>query len=189
MIEIRTAQFPAHLDTVRAIFREYADSLNIDMGFQDFNQELAELPGKYAPPRGTVLLAWQDGEVIGCAAMRPIDQHIGEMKRLYVRPAGRRLALGKRLAVSIIDAAKEAGYRQMRLDTLPSMTAAQALYASLGFADIPAYVFNPIPGTRYLELDLATWPQASVAARTRDPRRPGTNEEIAVSRVDRQKRE
>ena len=156
MTEIGNAQFPQHLEAVRAIFREYAKSLGIDLSFQDFEAELAGLPGKYAAPRGRVLLAWNDGAVTGSVALRPLDQTVCEMKRLYVRPAGRGQQLGKRLAECIVQTAKEAGYTKMRLDTLPSMRAAQHVYASLGFTAIPAYVFNPVEGTKFLELDLSS---------------------------------
>lgn len=154
MTTIREAQFPQHLEAARAIFREYAASLGIDLSFQDFETELADLPGKYAPPQGRVLLAWRDSAVIGSVAMRPLDETICEMKRLYVRPAGRGEQLGKRLAEHVLRVAKETGYTKIRLDTLPTMQPAQHLYASLGFVDIPAYVFNPVEGTRFLELDL-----------------------------------
>jgi ribosomal protein S18 acetylase RimI-like enzyme len=154
MTSICEAQFPQHIEAVRDIFSEYAASLGVDLSFQDFAAELADLPGKYAPPRGCVLLASRGTNVIGCVAMRPLDQAVCEMKRLYVRPSGRGEQLGKRLAEHVLRIAKEAGYSSIRLDTLPTMHAAQHLYASLGFADIPAYVFNPVEGTRFLELDL-----------------------------------
>jgi ribosomal protein S18 acetylase RimI-like enzyme len=154
MTEILEAQFPQQLDIVRAIFSEYAESLGIDLGFQDFSGELAALPGKYAAPQGAVLLAWNNGEVIGSAALRPLDGSICEMKRLYVRPSGRGQQLGKKLATRIVQIAKQAGYTKIRLDTLPHMHAAQQLYASLGFRAIEAYVFNPVADAQFLELDL-----------------------------------
>ena len=154
MIDIQPARFPDDLDAVRAIFREYADSLGVDLGFQAFDQELAALPGKYSPPAGTILLARDDEHVIGSVALRPFEHDICEMKRLYVRPEGRGQQLGRRLAQAVVHAAKEAGYRKMRLDTLPTMQAAQRLYTSLGFRPISAYVFNPVEGTQFLELDL-----------------------------------
>jgi GNAT superfamily N-acetyltransferase len=156
MTEIQAARFPQHLEAVQAIFREYAESLGVDLSFQNFDAELAELPGKYAAPRGRVLLAWSDDEVIGSVAMRPLDEAVCEMKRLYVRPAGRGQQLGKRLAECIVQIAKETGYTRIRLDTLPTMQAAQHVYALLGFVPIPAYVFNPVEGTLFLELDLGT---------------------------------
>ncbi|SKC99793.1 N-acetylglutamate synthase, GNAT family [Burkholderia sp. CF099] len=154
MIDIRPARFPDDIDVVRAIFREYADGLGIDLGFQAFDQELAALPGKYSPPRGTILLAWRDERVIGCVALRAFEFDICEMKRLYVRPEGRGHQIGTLLAQAVVHAAKEAGYRRMRLDTLPSMKSAQRLYASLGFRPISAYVFNPVEGTQFLELEI-----------------------------------
>jgi ribosomal protein S18 acetylase RimI-like enzyme len=154
MIEILEAQFPQQLDAVRAVFREYAQGLGIDLGFQNFEAELADLPGKYAAPHGRVLLAWDHGEVVGSVALRPLEGTICEMKRLYVRPAGRGQQLGKRLAERIVQAAKEAGYTKMRLDTLSTMHAALAVYAALGFVSIPAYVFNPEENALFLELDL-----------------------------------
>jgi ribosomal protein S18 acetylase RimI-like enzyme len=154
MIKIQPAQFPDQLDVVRTIFREYAASLDIDLGFQQFEAELAGLPGKFATPHGQVLLAYSQRELIGCVAMRALDETTCEMKRLYVRPSGRGLQAGKQLATLICAAAREAGYQRIRLDTLPTMRAALQLYASLGFEPIPAYVFNPIEGAIFLECDL-----------------------------------
>lgn len=154
MTGIQSARFPDDLDAVRDIFREYAGSLGIDLSFQSFDEELASLPGKYAPPAGAILLAWQDGNVVGSVALRAFEYDICEMKRLYVRPEGRGQQLGRQLAQAVVHAAREAGYRKMRLDTLPTMHEAQRLYASLGFRPISAYVFNPVEGTRFLELDL-----------------------------------
>ncbi|MGF6288982.1 ribosomal protein S18 acetylase RimI-like enzyme [Paraburkholderia youngii] len=159
MIHLHTARFPEQIEAVRTVFREYAESLGFDLCFQQFDDELASLPGKFAVPRGRVLLASNGtgddpGDIVGCVAMRPIDDTICEMKRLYVRPAGRGLHVGRQLATRILAAAKEAGYSRMRLDTLPTMQAALGLYASLGFEPIDAYVFNPIPGAIFLECDL-----------------------------------
>ena len=154
MIQITTADFPRQLETVRAIFREYAVSLDIDLGFQNFESELTGLPGKFAAPRGRVLLAYNREELIGCVAMRPLDDTTCEMKRLYVRPSGRGLRAGRQLAMRICDIARETGYHRIRLDSLPTMQAALDLYASLGFARIPAYVFNPIAGAVFLERNL-----------------------------------
>jgi GNAT superfamily N-acetyltransferase len=154
-VEIRPARFPQDSDAVRAIFREYAASLGIDLCFQDFETELAELPGKYAAPRGRVLLASADGRIVGCVALRPLAETTCEMKRLYVRPAGRGQNLGRQLAVRICRFAKLAGYASIRLDTLPSMKSARQIYPALGFKPIPAYIYNPIPGAIYLELNLA----------------------------------
>ncbi len=155
MTDIRSAVFPEHLDAVQAIFREYADSLDIDLCFQNFEEELAGLPGKYAEPQGRVLLAWQDRQVIGCVAMRPLDATTCEMKRLFVHPAGRGQQLGKRLADAICRSAKEAGYQRILLDTLPTMHAALQIYGALGFKEIAPYTFNPIEGAKYMALDLS----------------------------------
>jgi ribosomal protein S18 acetylase RimI-like enzyme len=154
MTDIRAARFPEDRASVREIFREYADGLDVDLSFQAFESELEDLPGKYAEPRGRVLLACEGTQIVGCVAMRPLEEAICEMKRLYVRPSGRGQHLGNRLASAICRAAREASYQNIRLDTLPGMQAAQALYLSLGFRPIEPYVFNPVTGTRYLELDL-----------------------------------
>ncbi len=154
MIEIFPARFPEQLEVVRVIFREYAESLGIDLSFQNFESELADLPGKFAAPRGCVLLARNNEDVVGCVAMRPLDELTCEMKRLYIRPSGRGQQVGRQLATLICRIAQEAEYTRIRLDTLPDMQAAQQLYTSLGFKPIPAYVFNPIAGTIFMERDL-----------------------------------
>lgn len=154
MAQIYEARFPEDLDVVRAMFREYAESLAIDLSFQDFESEVANLPGKFAAPHGRVLLARNNGQVIGCIAMRPLNGATCEMKRLYIRPSGRGRQVGKQLATMICQIAKEAGYACIRLDTLPSMQAAQRLYASLGFKPIAAYTFNPVAGAIFMERDL-----------------------------------
>lgn len=151
MAQARDAQ---EIEEARVLFREYAASLGIDLAFQDFDAELASLPGKYAPPEGAIILARVDGVLAGCVALRPIQNRICEMKRLYVRDVYRGLGLGRALVARIIAEARARGYRAMRLDTLPSMAAAQALYASFGFRHIEPYVYNPIEGTRYMELSL-----------------------------------
>jgi ribosomal protein S18 acetylase RimI-like enzyme len=152
--DIRPAELPRDLDEVRSLFREYADSLGVDLGFQHFADEVADLPGKYRPPAGRLLLAWRGAEAVGCVALRPLDATTCEMKRLYVRPIARGGQLGRRLAERICHEAREAGYSKICLDTLPTMASAQALYRSLGFVAIEPYVFNPIPGTQFLALDL-----------------------------------
>lgn len=154
MIEILPAEFSRDADTVRALFHEYAASLGVDLGFQDFAAELATLPGKYAPPSGRLLLARRGDEAVGCIALRSLDARTCEMKRLYVRPSARGERLGRQLAERICEEARKAGYERMRLDTLPDMDAAQKLYRSLGFRPIEPYVFNPIPGTKFMELQL-----------------------------------
>jgi ribosomal protein S18 acetylase RimI-like enzyme len=154
-IAIDAARFPEDLDTVRSLFRAYVDSLGVDLGFQDVEAEFKGLPGKYAEPKGAVLLARGPEGPVGSVAMRPTDSAGAcEMKRLYVSPAARGQALGRRLAEAIIDRARQAGYRQMLLDTLASMNEARALYASLGFRPVAPYYDNPLPGTAYLALDL-----------------------------------
>ncbi|MEZ5650507.1 MAG: GNAT family N-acetyltransferase [Burkholderiaceae bacterium] len=167
MPTIRPASFPADLGVVAALFREYADSLPFDLDFQDFENELASLPGKYAVPAGRVLLALDDCErVLGCVALRPIDADSAEMKRLYVRPTGRGLGAGRLLAEAVCDAAREAGYARICLDTLTSMRAAVALYTSLGFRTTDPYVFNPLADAQFFALDLL----ATVSAPGRRPR-------------------
>jgi ribosomal protein S18 acetylase RimI-like enzyme len=143
-----------HIDDVRPLFTEYAASLGFSLCFQGFDDELAGLPGAYAPPLGRLLLARVDGVVAGCVALRPLDEGVCEMKRLFVRPAFHGRGLGRQLVERLIKEGSAAGYPAMRLDTVPSMTAALGLYASIGFVDIPPYRPNPIPGARYLELVL-----------------------------------
>lgn len=137
-----------------ALFREYAASLAVDLSFQKFDQELAALPGDYAEPEGTLLLARVGGDAAGCVGVRPLQPRICEMKRLYVRPAFRGLGLGAALARSAITAARGRRYERMRLDTLPAMAGARSLYRTLGFREIPAYRFNPVEGTSFLELTI-----------------------------------
>ena len=154
-VEIRSAAGPEDMAALRALFLEYQDWLQVDLCFQDFETELASLPGAYAPPKGALWLATADGELAGCIGFRPHDgDGACEMKRLWLRPAYRNLGLGRRLAVTCIEAARAAGYLTLCLDTLSFMDAARALYASLGFHEIPAYYDNPLDDVRYLELDL-----------------------------------
>ncbi len=142
------------LPAIRRLFEEYAASLEIDLTFQDFSRELGELPGDYAPPGGRLLLALDDDEPAGCVALRPYEPDVCEMKRLYVRSAFQGSGLGRRLAAAIVDAGRDAGYRLMRLDTLPTMEAARGLYRSLGFEEIEAYRHNPVHGTTFFQLRL-----------------------------------
>lgn len=141
-----------------AVFREYAQSLSVDLCFQDFEQELQTLPGAYAADRGQLLLARVDGAVAGCCALRPLDDvdyaNASEMKRLYVRPAFRGFGLGRMLAEAILDAARQRGYACVLLDTLDDMEAARSLYEELGFEEVPPYYHNPIAGAHYLKVDL-----------------------------------
>lgn len=152
-MNVTPANFPVDLPAITQLFRAYAESLPIDLGYQGFDGELAALPGKYAPPAGALLIAREvEGQALGCVAMRPLEQDVCEMKRLYVTPAGRGRGTGKALACAIIDAALAAGYREMRLDTLSSMNYAQALYRTLGFTEIAPYYDTPIAGTMFMSL-------------------------------------
>jgi ribosomal protein S18 acetylase RimI-like enzyme len=175
-IVMLTPHEAGEIDATRAIFRDYAASLNIDLSFQNFEEELASLPGEYAPPRGALLLALVNADagvavkapplrrgngfvqVAGCCGLRPLDTadypNAAEMKRLYVRPEFRGMGLGRQLAEAILDAARSAGYGCVLLDTLDDMEAARALYEDLGFVEVPPYYHNPIAGAHYLKADL-----------------------------------
>lgn len=153
-MKIRQAESDADLLVAHDLFTEYADSLGVDLSFQDFDRELVELPGAYAPPQGRLLLALTDETAAGCVALRDLGGGACEMKRLYVRPAFRGRGVGRALAGAIIDEACVVGYRRMRLDTLPSMAEAIPLYRSLGFREIEPYRFNPVEGTTFLELEI-----------------------------------
>jgi GNAT superfamily N-acetyltransferase len=142
------------LDDVRGLLREYAASLAFDLDFQGFDRELAGLPGAYDAPHGALLGARAGGTLAGCVALRRIDDERGELKRLYVRPEERRTGLGLALAEAAIDEARRLGYRRILLDTTPGMEKAQALYERLGFVDTEPYTQNPVPGTRFLALEL-----------------------------------
>lgn len=157
-MELIVPSSPCELDSVRLIFREYAQSLKVDLCFQDFDRELANLPGEYAAPRGTLLLALVDGAVAGSCALRALATadypDACEMKRLYVRPAFRGLGLGRDLAERALESARQVGYHCVLLDTLDEMEAARALYHDLGFMEIPPYYHNPIAGAHYLKANL-----------------------------------
>ncbi|BEP39843.1 GNAT family N-acetyltransferase [Variovorax sp. 375MFSha3.1] len=179
-VVLLTPEEAHEIEATRTIFRDYAASLGIDLDFQDFDGELAQLPGEYAEPRGTLLLALVDpanvkedagrraptlqradgtlAHVAGCCALRPLDNadyaNAAEMKRLYVRPGFRGLGLGRQLAEAILDAARSAGYGCVLLDTLDDMESARALYEDLGFVEVPPYYHNPVAGAHYLKVDL-----------------------------------
>ena len=157
-VTLRSPSSPDEMHAVRDIFREYAETLGIDLCFQNFEAELAGLPGEYGPPRGALLLAEVEGAVAGCCALRPLDSadypNASEMKRLYVRKAFRGFGLGRELAEAMLDRARQAGYACVLLDTLDDMESARALYTDLGFEEIPPYYHNPIAGAHYLKVDI-----------------------------------
>jgi ribosomal protein S18 acetylase RimI-like enzyme len=138
----------------RELFIEYAKSLNFELCFQDFDKEIAELPGAYSPPEGRLFLAEFEGEIAGCIALRKLEKEICEMKRLYVKPRFRGHNIGKNLVEKLISEAKKIGYKKMRLDTVPAMQTAQKLYKSIGFKEIEPYRLNHVPGAVYMELEL-----------------------------------
>jgi putative acetyltransferase len=154
MIEIRRAVTPADLEATRALLRQYGAIPGVGECVVGFAAEIAGLPGRYAEPQGMLLLASLDGRSTGCGALRQIAPGVCEMKRLYVEPAARGGGLGRALALALIDAGLELGYRTMRLDTLPSMASAIALYRSLGFRQIDRYDANSPPNALCLELAL-----------------------------------
>lgn len=156
MFRLVHARSAREIELARELFVEYNESLSVDLRFQNFEEELAGLPGKYAPPEGRLMLAVSDGgEGAGSAALRKIGAAVCEMKRLYVRPAYRGAKIGRRLAEAIIHEARLIGYGAMRLDTLESMREAVALYRSLGFYEIDPYTHNPLPGAIFMELNLS----------------------------------
>jgi ribosomal protein S18 acetylase RimI-like enzyme len=157
-IELLTVESPAHADAARGLIREYADSLGVDLCFQQLDAELAALPGDYAAPGGALLVALVDGQPAGCGAIRALPDvdyaNACEMKRLFVRRAFRGLGLGRVLAQTLMERAVQAGYSTLLLDTLDDMEAARGLYAELGFEEIAPYYFNPLAGAHYLKVDL-----------------------------------
>ena len=148
------AETPDHIESARDLFEQYAASLGFDLGFQDFAAELQNLPGEYAPPHGCILLAKSNEKIVGCVALRKLEDTICEMKRLYVIPSARGQGVGRKLAEAVILRAKELGYQSMRLDTVASMETANGLYSSLRFQAIPAYRHNPLVGAQFYELSL-----------------------------------
>lgn len=156
-IKIFQASTPIHVEQARELFLEYANSLGFSLCFQSFDQELAGLPGDYAPPGGRLLLAEYEGKLAGCVALHRLSDDVCEMKRLYLRPAFRGKRLGRVLTDEILRQAREIGYRRLRLDTVePVMKDAVAMYRRLGFREITPYRENPMAGTLYMELDLGS---------------------------------
>jgi len=152
-MRIGQARSPEEIEQARKLFEEYAAWVEISLCFQNFDKEMAELPGDYAPPTGRLLLAFVDDHLAGCVALRDVGNRTCEMKRLYLRPNVRGKGYGRQLALAIIDEARQIGYQRMCLDTLPGrMDQALALYRSLGFKEIPAYYNNPVPGATFMEL-------------------------------------
>jgi ribosomal protein S18 acetylase RimI-like enzyme len=157
------ADSPEALAVIRQLFQEYAASIEVDLGFQNFAEELAGLPGEYVRPAGGLLLGLDSERPAGCVAFRRLEPGIAEMKRLYVRPTVRGRGWGRRLAEKVVSEARAAGYGRMRLDTLPAMRSALALYLDLGFVEIAPYRHNPVPGARFLELDLRQPPRPQLS--------------------------
>jgi putative acetyltransferase len=168
LAELLVPHDPEQIAAARALIREYSQSLGVDLCFQNIEEELAGLPGEYAPPRGALFVALIDGKAAGCVALRPLDSadypNAAEMKRLYVRDRFRGSGLGRVLAEAALNAARTSGYSSVLLDTLDDMEAARSLYEELGFHEIPPYYHNPIPGAHYLKADLEA---------ARAPRRAG----------------
>jgi GNAT superfamily N-acetyltransferase len=153
-VSIVRVESDQHLNAIRMLFLEYAESLDFDLDFQDFKDELIRLPGEYASPEGCLMIAFWQGEPAGCVGLRKLEKDICEMKRLYVRSRYRALGVGKVLAESIIREATVRAYKRMRLDTVPSMKAARRLYVSMGFKEIEPYCYNPIRGATFWEKKL-----------------------------------
>lgn len=158
MLRISQASTPADIDTIRTLLLEYQAGLGVDLCFQNFQAELARLPGAYSPPDGCLLIAANGGAAVGCVALQPVDTSRCEMKRLYVRPGARGLGVGRKLVSIILENARAMGYQQVVLDTLPTMVEAQRLYQTFGFHPIPAYRANPVIGAQYLARSLSISP-------------------------------
>jgi predicted N-acetyltransferase YhbS len=154
MLRVIRAETPQHWEHARRLLTQYAASLDFDLGFQNFQTELGSLPGDYAPPTGCMLLAEHNGAFVGCVALRKLEEKICEMKRLYVAPEVRGTGIGRALAGAVIAEARGLEYERMRLDTVPPMETATALYATLGFKRIEPYRYNPIEGASFMELSL-----------------------------------
>lgn len=154
MITLQRVEDEDHVAQARALFREYADTRKGDPALEGFPEEITALPGNYAPPDGNIILAYHNGKAAGCVAVRKLDEHICEMKRLYVSPMFRGKGVGRYLVEAILKQARLLGYARMRLDTIPGMQSAQMLYESMGFSEIPAYRNNPNTGTKYYEVEL-----------------------------------
>ena len=153
-LTVQLAHFPGDLQAVQAIFREYVQSPKADLGFQNYETEFAHLPGAYAAPKGCVMLVRHQGDVVGCAALRPINESTCELKRVYLRPSVRGHQGGRLLVQAMMNHARSIEYQRMCLDVLPEFETAQQLYEKLGFRDAPAVAYNPVPGTRFMALML-----------------------------------
>jgi putative acetyltransferase len=154
MVRYLPAESKESVEQIRKLFLEYASSLDFKLCFQDFDKELASLPGDYSPPNGRLYLAFERSEPVGCVGLRSLEDGVSEMKRLYVKPNNRREGIGRALAELVIGNARSIGYSKMRLDTVAAMIPAITLYRSLGFKEIPPYRHNPIASAIYFELDL-----------------------------------
>ena len=154
LLELVLVETGVHIREVKQLFAEYTETLGFDLDFQDYDDEIAHLPGDYTPPSGRLYLALYDGAIAGCIALRKLTPTVCEMKRMYVKPMYRCKGVGKNMALKVLDDARHIGYEKMRLDTIDTMHAAIALYRRLGFKSIPAYRKNPIEGACYFELTL-----------------------------------
>jgi ribosomal protein S18 acetylase RimI-like enzyme len=165
IVEIREVHTNEELEQAQTLLKEYSKSLDFELGFQGFEQEISHLPGDYSPPNGILLLAVSEGHSVGCVGLRKLEGRTCEMKRLYVRPQYRGLKTGRALAKAVIERARRIGYVRMRLDTTRSMQKARALYTSLGFREVGAYRYNPIEGAVFMELILTQAPGRSEICR------------------------